>query len=539
MNPIIQLVLKNRGILSEQEIENFLNPKYELGDPFLLTDMEKAVQRIVLAIKNQEKIVIYGDYDIDGITASTVLLDGLTAFGAQNIKTYIPNRFTEGYGMNIEAVDKIFEMGCDLIITVDCGSLSHDEIDYANNLGMQTIVTDHHNVAEIQPKAVAVVNPRRPSKYPYNELCGCAVAFKLIQALATKLDGCNENQQKWLLDLVAFGTVCDIMELREENRTFVYYGLKVLAKTRRPGLRALADVSSVDIAKITARDLGFGFGPRMNASGRLKTAELALKLIQTTDSREALDLAEKLDQMNQERKHIQNQIFEEACRYADNDNNDVLIVAGENWNHGVVGIVAAKLLEKYKKPVYCLGIDGETAKGSARSFGDFSVGQAIADTRGEYLIGGGGHHMAAGVTIETKNIEKWRKKVNELYKKQKLNHDEQAKLLNPIADAELDDLENVNLELMDELARLEPFGRGNKTPILSATLKIKSRRTMGDKKQHVKYTMTDGNKTIDLISFGNAEKYYLESGKVKVWFEPTINEWRGRKTIEGYLLNMI
>ncbi|HRQ97794.1 MAG TPA: DHH family phosphoesterase, partial [Candidatus Saccharibacteria bacterium] len=303
-------ILASRGLDAKSKAD-FLNPSYsKLHDPFLLPDMEQAVERLVKARENQDKITIYGDYDIDGLTATTVLVDAFKSFGFENIDTFIPNRFVEGYGLTVDAIEKIAADGTNLLITVDCGSLSHAEIERSNELGMDVIVTDHHNVADEQPPAVAVINPKRlladypeayvglklrpeltaassesPSSssqipiaelYPFLDISGVGVAFKLVQALQTRLDGLPFGQEKWLLDLVALGTVCDVVTLVDENRAFVYFGLQVLSQTRRPGLRALMSVARIEPGAITARSLGFGLGPRMNAAGRLETATYAL-----------------------------------------------------------------------------------------------------------------------------------------------------------------------------------------------------------------------------------------------------------------------
>jgi single-stranded-DNA-specific exonuclease len=401
---LIEEILKSRGYGTKAAREAFLSPDYmaEKHDPFLLPDMQKAVDRLVVAKEKNERVVVYGDYDIDGLTASTVLLDSLTNFGI-NTSVYIPNRFVEGYGLSSTALEIIADGGGQLVVTVDCGSLSHKEIEHANSLGLDVIVTDHHSVAETMPEAVAVINPKRTDHtYPFIDLAGVGVAFKLVQALQTRLEGLPEGQEKWLLDLVALGTVCDVVELKGENRANVFWGLKVMQQTRRPGIQLLMAVSGVEPKTLSARALGFGLGPRLNASGRLKTAQIALDLLTATDRKQALALAEELDAMNVERRAEQDRIFvaasEQALTYAD---DSVLVVSHAEWSHGIIGIVAAKLLEKYHKPTFVLQeLDDGTAKGSARSFGDFSAVEGIRATE-KLLVRGGGHKLAAGVTIKT------------------------------------------------------------------------------------------------------------------------------------------
>ncbi|HET8690406.1 MAG TPA: DHH family phosphoesterase [Candidatus Saccharimonadales bacterium] len=623
MSQLLELILAGRGLTSEDIRQDFLKPDYDKSkhNPFLLPDMERAVKRLVSARKKQEKITIYGDYDIDGLTATTLLLEALKSFGFESVDAFIPDRFREGYGLTVEAVERIAKTGADLIITVDCGSLSHKEIERAGELGVDVIVTDHHNVAEVQPPAVAVINPKRllhdnpdayegftlrsplrvvaddrnhqhvaslsagpvtrgtshpgwgqdgvPSSratragensrgdsssesptsdvqppasnlYPFVDLAGVGVAFKLVQALQTKLDGLGDGHEKWLLDLVALGTVCDVVTLTDENRANVFWGLEVMRKTRRPGLKALMAVARVEPEKLDARSLGFALGPRLNAAGRLETAQLSLDLLTATKPSESLKLAQVLDEMNQARRAEQDAIFKSACEQAEQRANDpVLIVSDPNWNHGIIGIVAAKLLEKYHKPTFVLQELGNgTAKGSARSFGDFSAADAVKATK-ELIIKGGGHKLAAGVTLKSTDINKWRRAVNDYYRNLQLKA--QLRFLEPQADASLGDLEIYSVNEIEQLACLEPFGNGNLSPVVEISpLVVIERRTMGADNQHVKYSFKDqkGNK-VSLVAFGRADKFQDGIGEsVRVWAEPGVNEWRGVKKAEGRLLKM-
>jgi len=550
-------ILSARGLSGERKAI-FLSPNYELKhDPFLLPDMQKAVDRLVIAREKQEKIAIYGDYDIDGLTATTVLIDSFGKFGFTDVSAFIPNRFVEGYGLTISAVEKIIEAGAQLIVTVDCGSLSHAEIARAKEMGVDIIVTDHHNVAEVQPDAVAVVNPKRlladfPDEYenyllkpestkelyPFLDLAGVGVAFKLVQALQTKLPGLENGQEKWLLDLVALGTVCDIVTLIDENRTNVFYGLKVLAQTRRPGLKALMAVSAIRPDAVNARSLGFGLGPRMNASGRLETAQYALDLLTATEGMKALELANQLDAMNKNRRLEQDEIFKEALVQAEEFINDpVLVVSAEGWNHGIVGIVAAKLLERYKKPTYVLSIHGDDAKGSARSYGDFSAADAIRASD-DIITKGGGHKLAAGVTLPAKNIDAFRKRVNEFYKELKLR--DQPALLLPKADTDAE-LEDLNEALLEQLATLEPYGSGNPQPVVRLSdVLVTNVRRMGDSSQHVKLTFKNANgRSIDALAFSAPQHFFVEPGtRVHAWTTVELNEWNGNRSVEGKLLHL-
>lgn len=556
---IIETILARRGYNTQSARDAFLSPDYGTAhDPFLLPDMDLAVDRLILARKKQEKIMIYGDYDIDGLTSTALLMDSLDKFGFKNIMTFIPNRFIEGYGLTIDAIENISKTDTQLIITVDCGSLSEKEIVRANELGIDVIVTDHHNVAPVQPPAIAVINPKRllqdypadykdlmlipDSKqkgkiYPFLDLPGVGVAFKLVQALQTRLDGLPIGQEKWLLDLVALGTVCDVVNLVDENRIHVHWGLKVLAKTRRYGLKALMAVSGVEPESVNARSLGFALGPRMNAAGRLVTAQIALDMLTADDPQVALAKAMKLDEMNKTRRAEQDVIFQQAIEQAERQAKDsVLVVSQKGWNHGIVGIVAAKLLEKYKKPTYVLSQDGGETKGSARSFGDFSVADAIRASD-DVITKGGGHKLAAGVTLPTENIVKFRERVNMFYRELQL--ESQAEKLLAVADVEIS-FDKITKKLLDDISRLEPFGNMNPQPVMkTSSVLVQAVRTMGADNQHVKLSAVDNNITLQLIAFNAPEHFFVEPGtSVDIWYELIENEWRGNTSIEGRLLRV-
>ena len=539
---LFERILTARGLTTRAAREAFLQPDYTAvkHDPFLLPDMKKAVARLKRAREQGEKIVIYGDYDIDGLSATALLLDAFGKFGFKDVDAFIPNRFVEGYGMTMGAVDKVRDMGADLIVTVDTGSLCHAEIAYAASLGIDTVVTDHHNVAETPPPSVAAVNPKFSGHtYPFRDLCGAGVAFKLVQALQTELDGLPDGYEKWLLDLVALGTVCDIVTLADENRANVYWGLEVLKKQQRPGLKALMMVAGIEPEQVNARHLGFGLGPRMNAAGRLETAQHALDMLVARDGLAALEASEKLEELNTKRRGIQDTIFEEACQQAEELANDrVLVVSSSGWNHGVIGIVASKLVEKYKKPVFIIGERGEEATGSARSFGDFSAADAVR-AADDIIIKGGGHGAAAGVTLETEKIGDFRRRVNEFYDSLQLTN--QERYLLPRADVEIDDFSEIDEDLVENLAKMEPFGNGNPEPVVKITTAIVlSARRMGADGQHVKLALRDNNgRVLQMLAFNAPEEFFREPGdEVTVWFQPTVNEWQGVRTVEGRLLHV-
>lgn len=554
---LIDAVLASRGLTDAHARQAFLHPEYDAyrHDPFLLPDMDRAVQRLRVAHARKETVVIYGDYDIDGLSATTLLLDAFASFGI-NVRAFIPNRFVEGYGLAASAIDDIAKNGADLIVTVDCGSLSHTEIAYAAKLGVDVIVTDHHSVADTMPPAVAVINPKRLAEehadlyenyllkkpnaqlYPFLDLAGVGVAFKLVQAMQQTMEGLEDGHEKWLLDLVALGTVCDVVQLRDENRANVFWGLQVMKKTRRPGLRLLMAVSGVAPEKLNARSLGFALGPRLNAAGRLETAQLALDLLTTNDNTRALELAELLDTMNRQRRTEQDRIFKAAKKQVDTEraNDAVIVVSDPTWSHGIIGIVAAKLLETYYKPTFVLQeLEDGTAKGSARSFGDFSAVEAIRATE-TLLIKGGGHKLAAGVTLDTQNIVSWRSAMNKFYRGLRLV--DQLRHLQPKSDVTLNDFRLCTEGNIEDLSRMEPYGNGNPEPVFEfMKLTVTDRRTMGADRQHVKYSFRDKNgQSMDMIAFNKAHEFTADVGEnVQVLCELGINEWNGRRSIEGVL----
>lgn len=540
MPGVIDQILQARGLADAKARTVFCNPDFTASkyDPFLLPDMAPAVDRLVRAKQNNELVCIYGDYDIDGLTATTLLLDAFASFGIR-CQSFIPNRFVDGYGLSKNGIQELHKKGAQVVVTVDCGSLSHGEIDLANSLGMDVIITDHHSVADTMPNAVATINPKRSDhSYPFIDLAGVGVAFKLVQAMQQKIDGLPMGQEKWLLDLVALGTVCDVVQLIDENRANVYWGLQVLGKTRRPGIRALAQVAG-QAQPLTARSLGFGLGPRLNAAGRMETAQLALELLTTTDGLRAVEIAYQLDVLNQNRRTEQDRItkmaLEQAARFKD---DPVLVLSHETWSHGIIGIVAAKVLEAMGKPTFVLQEIGEHSKGSARSFGDFSAVDATNASR-DWLVRGGGHKFAAGVTLKTEHIPQFRQAINDFYKTK--NFQDQLRHLQPSVDATVDDIRDLNHELMNFLKTLEPFGNGNPEPILHLPrVVITGRRALGKDQTHLKLQVADRHDGIwELIGFGMAMDHPQPIGaEVSVWFKLLQNEWRGVTRLEGQLVKL-
>ncbi len=542
---IIADILSSRGIETESEQIDFLNPDYKAlkHDPFLLPDMRAAVLRIQQAKSNNEKVTIYGDYDIDGMTATVILWQSLGEFGL-DVETYTPDRFSEGYGLNIDGIEKIASNGTKLIITVDNGTLSFAEIARAKELGVDVIVTDHHQPHETLPDAVAVLNPKRTdSEYPFNDLAGCGVAFKLVQACQTEMDGLPGGQEKWLLDLVALGTVCDIVGLIDENRANVRWGIEVMRKTRRPGLKALLSLAGVDMAKIDSRTLGFVLGPRLNAAGRLETAEMALELLKTDDNFRALELAEKLDALNKERRKIQDETFLQAVEQIGADDY-VAIAVGDDWHEGVIGIVASKVVERFERPAFVMSRGAEFTKASGRSFGEFSMAAVIHATD-SLLVKGGGHAAAGGLTVKNELLDEWKAAVQKFYKSLELA--DQKHFLVPNPDVKVNDFRDFTPELLDELSSLEPFGNSNESPVFEISpVLIMDRRTMGADNQHVKYTFADQDgRKFSAVAFGAADKFVIEPNneegepnRATILVELIKNEWNGVTKVEGRLLNV-
>ncbi len=528
---LLNKLLLSRGLKTAKARKEYLNPRYEkLHSPNKLPDIKQAVDRIKAAKKLQEKICIYGDYDVDGLTATTLLLDAFSSFGLETM-SYIPDRFTEGYGLSTQGVEQIAKQGVSLIITVDCGSKSHEEIKKASKLGIDVIVTDHHTLGETIPACVAVVNPkRRESEYPFKELAGVGVAFKLVQALQGELSGLDIGQEKWLLDLVALGTTCDVVSMTGENRILTKWGIEVARKSQRPAFGALSSVSGIDKSKIDTESFGFRFGPRLNAAGRLLTAKKGLDLLTATSPLESMSLAAQLDTLNTGRRAEQSRIFIEVIDRAKKSSDDVLVLSAEDWSQGVVGIVASKTVERFKKPAFILQELGDETKGSARSFGDFHLADAL-DHTSRFLVKGGGHALAAGVTMKTSKLDDFRTAINSYYKNLKLNN--QQEFLEARADCRLKDLSLIDEELVKILAKLEPFGPDNMKPVFESELTVVEARAVGADGTHLKAVLADklGNQ-LDAIGFGLARNFDFSLQEVNVKYSVGLNTFNNRTSVQ-------
>lgn len=527
---VTRQLLFNRG-LKDGEVDEFLNPEYEkLHDPYLFNDMKKVVARIKKAVKNQEKVYIYGDYDIDGMTASAQLYETITAAGGL-CEIYIPNRFDEGYGLNSEAVKRLTTEGAKLIITVDCGITGLAEVDLANEKGVDVIITDHHILPSKLPKAYAILHPLRDGeKYPFRWLSGSGVAFKLACALHQEFR-LPKGHEKWLLDLAALGTISDMVSLKGENRIIAQYGLLVLSKTRRPGLKALYRQAGIEGKQISTYELGFVIGPRLNASGRLEHARKSLELLITQDKAHAANLAEELNNLNTQRQFLTQKIFGEAKEVIQNGpESPLLMVCGDGWNHGVVGIVASRLTNHFGKPAIVLGRKGDEIKGSARSVGEFNIVEALSECK-DCLVVYGGHQMAAGLTVKADQLEALRHKLyNIASSKQK-----DLESVRPI-EAELP-IDLVGDELWQALTKLGPHGVDNPLPIFVSDVMVLEIRAVGKDATHLKLRISnpqDQSQYFEAIGFGLLPDYGdVHPGDIiKLIYSLDQNEWNGRVSLQ-------
>lgn len=528
LSRILATIIVNRNVDKDGQVDKFLEPtRNDFYDPFLMPDMEKAVERIIKAINSKQKIMIYGDYDADGITSITVLKKFLLERNVE-VETYIPNRLDEGYGLNKEAITNIYNNGYRLMITVDCGISAIDEIDYSNSLGIETIITDHHEPAEELPKAYAVIDAKRKdSTYPFNQLAGVGVVFKLIQAISIKL-GLEEKEYLKYLDLVCVGTISDIVPLVDENRVIAKLGLKLIEVTKNIGLRTLMSV--IGFKNVDSTAISFGVAPRINACGRMGHQQDALDLFLCEDADTARRIANQLNLFNQERQSKEKAIFEQVIKKIEKSEKDksCIILGDEDWHHGIIGIVSSKVTDMYFKPSILVCFEGELGKGSGRSIPGFDLHDALTKCS-KYIEKFGGHSMAIGITLKKENFESFK---NEFEKyAQNSNISDIIPIIN--IDGELS-LKNIKIEYVKSLKMLEPFGEGNKTPLfLFKNLKINSIRALTEGK-HLKITLKDESYIIDAIGFnmGSLSEQYLLDDKVDVVGTLDINTFNGNENMQ-------
>ena len=529
MNKLLATILSNRGIVEEEQIEKFLNPKRnDFYDPYGMPDMKITVERIIKAIENQEKTIIYGDYDVDGITSVTVLKSFLKERGL-DVGVYIPNRLDEGYGLNKTAVEKIAQEGYTLMITVDCGISAIEEVKYASELGIETLITDHHEPGEKLPEALAVVDAKRKDNtYQCRNLAGVGVVFKLIQAISIKL-GLEEKEYLKYLDIVCIGTISDIVPLTDENRVIVKLGLKLVQQTKNLGLRSILQATGYN--KIDSIAISFGVAPRINACGRMGHQEEALNLFLSKDINEVNELTQKLNAYNKERQEIEKNIFADAVEQINTNNlqeKNTIVLMGKNWHHGVIGIVSSKITEMYFKPSILLCEEGDIGKGSGRSIPGFDLYEALTKCQ-KSVDRFGGHAMAIGITIKKDKLEELKNEFEEIAQE---NHIEEIVPILKI-DSQIN-LDEINKEMVESLKELEPFGEENKTPLfLFKNLKIDSIRALTEGK-HLKLTVKENKNIVNAIGFniGELANEYKIGDKVDIVGNLEINSFNGVDNIQ-------
>lgn len=528
INKLLASVLINRNI-EESQIDVFLNPtRQNFHNPFLMPDMDIAVERIIKAIDNKEKIIIYGDYDVDGITSITVLKSFLEDRGIE-VDQYIPNRLEEGYGLNKPAIDEIAKKQYSLMITVDCGISGVEEIEYANSLGIETIITDHHEVGDVLPKAVAIVDAKRKdNQYPCRDLAGVGVVFKLIQAIGIKL-GLDEKEYLKYLDIVCVGTISDIVPLVDENRVIAKLGLMLVRQTKNMGLKSL--LNSSGYKNIDSNTISFGVAPRINACGRMGHADEALKLFLSKDIYEVNELTKSLNDYNRLRQEKEKEIYEDALIQIKDkklDEKNVIIIGGENWHHGVIGIVSSKITDMFFKPSILLCYEDDLAKGSGRSIPGFDLHEALMRCQ-DKIEKFGGHSMAIGITIKRDMFNEFSEKFENIVKEYDI--DQIIPIVN--IDSKIN-LNEINKEIIESLKMLEPFGEGNKMPIfIFKNLRIDSIRSLTEGK-HIKMTLKDENTVINSIGFnlGYLANEYKIGDRIDVAGTIEVNSFKGVESLQ-------
>lgn len=546
-NPIILQLLASRGLSSAEEIEKYFHFDYDkdLSDPFLILGMEKAVKRIILAKEKKEKITIFGDYDADGVSASAVLYETFVNLGFDQVICYIPDRQLEGYGMNEDAIEYLSKEKVILIITVDCGITNHQEIKKAKKLGMEVIVTDHHSIGEKLPEAYTCINPNIPdSGFTFKELAGVGVVFKLALAMYLKMDPKKSDQLKWALDLVALGTIADCVPLLGENRVLVKYGLIVLSKTRRAGMREMFQVGRISICENNipdARKVAFQIAPRINAAGRMDHANISYKLLVEKNPAASRILALELEKKNQERQKVTGEIIREVQVLANNSFQEkkFIFAASPHWPVGILGLVAGKITEEFQKPSVILQEREKEFVGSLRSIPEINIIEKIKQCS-DMLLKFGGHSQAAGVSVSKNNVEKFYQKMSELVEKEL-----EGKEITPAIDIDCEiSAEDINWEFVSELKKMEPFGEENEEPIFCARdMAISDAKIVGNGSKHWKLSLKGADrspKIFDAIGFSFVEKFpNLKIGdKIDAVFNIREDEWNGNKKIQLRLIDL-
>jgi single-stranded-DNA-specific exonuclease len=537
INPTVLQVLYNRGIVEPARLQAFLEKRYlESTDPFLLTDMDKAVARIQQAIENEESIVVYGDFDADGVTSTVLLTQALRGLGmmTQQVRPYIPDRVDEGYGLNKEALTKIKEeFAAHLVISVDCGIRSVAEVAHANEIGLDMIITDHHSLGPELPPATAVINPKRPeSQYPETMLAGVGIAYKLAQALAQAMPERVTYDETDFLDLVAIGTVADLAPLLGENRILVAHGLDILNTANRPGVKSLAKVARLQPGQLSAESIAFGLGPRINAAGRLAHAYDAARLLAVNNSLQADQFASRLDQLNRERQRITADLSAKAEAMVASD-APILIAADPHFVSGVVGLVASRLADIHYRPAIVIEKGEDESRGSCRSIPEFHVTEAL-DEVADLLERHGGHAQAAGFTVSNDNLDAFITRMTEIAT-EKLSELDLYPTITIDAEIELTD---IDWALYESLSPLEPTGYANPTPVfMSRNVEVRSHRVVGQDGSHLQMHLSGGKQAehyqeMASIAFRQGDWANHLPQFIDIVYTVNVNEWRGRRTLQ-------
>lgn len=545
--PIVARLLINRKIETPAEAEFFLKADLtKLHDPFLMLGMKQAVDRIVAAIESGEKITVYGDYDVDGVTAAALMVHFLRELDAPH-DYYIPERMVEGYGVNKEALKKIRGGGSVLVLTADCGITAVEETAFANEIGLDVIISDHHQVGEGGlPDAIAILNPHQEGcRYPYRFLSGVGIVFKIAAAVRTTLHQKGWDKErlpnmKKHLDLFALGTIADLAPLTGENHVLSLHGLEAMRTTQKPGLVALKAIAGSE-AKMDSVAVGFGLGPRLNAAGRLGKADSGFHLLTCQDLKQAHGMAQSLDDINEERKKIQSWTQEEAEYLMDREAplegaDSVIVIASENFHPGVIGIVASRFVERYYRPVILIAMKDGAGKGSARSIPGFNIFKAMTDCS-RFLGQFGGHAYAAGLNIEANRLDDFKKAINEVGRRY-LTPDKLVPEL--IIDAPLI-LNDIDRDFFDAMQVLAPFGRENPAPVfMSAGVTIQGLRFVGKEKNHARFQAVQGGHAMQAIGFkmAGAFRSLQPEEPVDIVYEINLNEWNGRESLQLKLLDL-
>ena len=538
-HPIIEALLTERGLLDEEERKRFLVPDYDRDthDPFLFSQMQRVVERFGQALENKEKVGIFGDFDADGVTSSVLMREAMLELGIDS-EVYIPEKLSEGHGLNTKAVEFFKEKGVSLVVTLDCGMMNHEEIALANSLGMEVIVVDHHHVPEVLPEAYAIINPKLPGEtYPFRELCGAGTTFKVVQALFIHLKPEGSDQLKWLLDVVATGTVADVMPLIGENRVLVKYGLIVLSKTRRAGFQAMIETGKLPFGESvlpTARDIGFQIAPRINAASRMAHGMLAHDLLMSKSLDSAKPLSVELEKHNTERRKISTTTADAVKKLAEEKFLDkkFIFAAHEDYPYGIVGLIAGRIANELRKPA-CIMTKGETeSRGSFRSVPEFNVIEALEECS-DILVKYGGHAAAAGMTIHNDNLDVFYERFNALAEAKLATVDTDPLLVldMPVM------LEHLSPALYRDLLKFAPFGEGNPEPVFGLEkVVLDDVRFVGAGEKHLKLRIKgmNGGRVLDAIAFNLGEKFgdLLVGQEIDIAFTLDENTWNGNTTLQ-------